>query len=49
MTPSLVFLGERLYANGLDPNALPKNSPPLSAYQAKQKVIAINLGLDIVN
>ena len=43
--PSVVFLGEILWANGLLPNRFPKRSPPLSAYHERHKEIAISLGL----
>jgi len=45
--PSLVFFGEMDGANVLVPNQFPKNKPPLSAYQARQKVIAMYLALVI--
>ena len=46
--PSVVFLGDILYAKGLLPHRLPNNKPPLSACQDKQKVIIMNLGLKII-
>jgi len=45
MIPSVVFLGDILYAKGFLPKAFPKNKPPLSAYHERQNVIAINFGL----
>ena len=44
-TPSIVFLGDKLIANGFLPNAFPTNNPPLSAYHVRQNIIMINLGL----
>ena len=45
MMPSVVFLGERLWAKGLDPNIFPKKSPPLSAYQVKENATTRNFAL----
>lgn len=43
--PSVVFLGEIPYANGLFPYNLPNKRPPLSAYHVKQNVTIKYFGL----
>jgi hypothetical protein len=49
MIPSVVFLGEILWAKGLFPKSFPNIRPPLSAYQTNEKIRVKNFTLIINN